>query len=121
MRLLFDYNVPAPLRHLLPDHDIHLAGQVGWGELSNGKLLLAAEQAGFEMLITADKNLRYQQNLAGRKIAIVVLPTQHMATLQEGIEQVASAIKGVLQGSFVELELPRRPLLRRPQPQDQSP
>ena len=88
MRLLFDHNVPAPLRHLLPDHDIHLAGQVGWGELSNGRLLLAAEQAGFEMLITADKNLRYQQNLAGRKIAIVVLPTQHMATLREGIEQV---------------------------------
>lgn len=73
MRILFDKSAPNGLaRHLL-GHTVATADQCGWGQLENGELLTAAEGAGFELLLTADKNLRYQQNFTGRKISILVL------------------------------------------------
>lgn len=74
MRILFDQGVPVPLRRELPDHDIRTAAEIGWSDLANGDLLNAAESL-FDLLITTDQNLRYQQNLTGRKIAILVLKT----------------------------------------------
>ena len=73
MRILFDHGVPAPLLRFLPGHIVEKAKDRGWDTLSNGDLLTAAEAAGFELLVTADKNIRYQPRLAGRRIAIVVL------------------------------------------------
>jgi len=73
MLVLLDQGVPAPLRHHLTEHSVKTASQQGWGTLSNGELLKAAEAAGFHVLLTADKNLAYQQNLKERAIAIVVL------------------------------------------------
>ena len=73
MRILFDHGTPFPLRSSLSGHIITRTQDMGWDRLSNGELLTVAEQSGFEMLLTTDKNIRYQQNLAGRKIAIVVL------------------------------------------------
>jgi hypothetical protein len=73
MLVLFDQSVPAPLRRALSTHVVVEVIERGWERLDNGALLDAAEAAGFELLVTADKNLRYQQNLTGRKIAIVVL------------------------------------------------
>jgi hypothetical protein len=70
---LFDHSTPAPLRHHLEGHEVKEAVELGWDKLSNGELPAEAEQAGFEVLVTADKNIRYQQNLTGRKIAIVVI------------------------------------------------
>jgi len=67
MLILFDHSTPAPLRQALTDHVVVEAVERGWGRLANGALLDAAERGGFELLITADKNLRYQQNLARRK------------------------------------------------------
>lgn len=70
MLILFDHGTPAPLASFLPEHTVRKAKDLGWDTLTNGELLKAAEEAGFEILLTTDKNIRYQQNLAGRKIAI---------------------------------------------------
>jgi hypothetical protein len=76
MRILFDQATPVPIRAYLERHVVSTASQQGWHTLTNGDLLTAAETAGFDVLLTTDKNLRYQQNLATRKIAIVVLGHQ---------------------------------------------
>ena len=68
MRILFDQGTPVPLRPFLKGHTVRTAAEEEWERLTNGELLTAAEAAGFELFVTTDKNLRYQQNLAGRKI-----------------------------------------------------
>jgi len=73
MKILFDQGTPVPLRRHLPGHSVMTAFEQGWGSLANGELLDAAERAGFELLVTTDQNLQYQQNLTARRIAIVVL------------------------------------------------
>jgi hypothetical protein len=79
MLVLFDHSTPAPLRGALKDHVVVEAVERGWERLGNGALLDAAEAAGFEIFVTADKNMRFQQNLAGRKIAVVILGGAHFA------------------------------------------
>jgi hypothetical protein len=73
MRIIFDQATPVPIRPYLQNHSLRTAAQEGWDKLRNGDLLTAAEAAGFDLLLTTDKNICYQQNLAGRRIAIVVL------------------------------------------------
>ena len=73
MRVLFDQGTPAPLRQALVGHVVETAYELGWATLKNGELISAAEAAGFEDLVTTDKNLKYQQNLTARTISIVVL------------------------------------------------
>jgi len=73
MRILFDHSTPAPLARFLPGHSVTKAKERGWDTLTNGDLLAVTEADGFDMLLTADKNMRYQQNLTGRRIALVVL------------------------------------------------
>jgi hypothetical protein len=73
MLILLDHSTPAPLRYPLKDHVVVEAFERGWERLENGALLDMAEEAGFQLFITADKNLRYQQNLTNRNIAILVL------------------------------------------------
>jgi hypothetical protein len=75
VRVLFDQGTPVPLRQVLVGHDVSTAYECGWSTLKNGELLAAAETQGFDVLVTTDKNLRYQQNLASRSIAILVLGT----------------------------------------------
>jgi hypothetical protein len=75
MLILFDHGAPPPLVPYLIDHTVVKAKDRGWDKLSNGDLLAEAERAGFEIFLTADKNIRYQQNLTGRRIAILVLST----------------------------------------------
>ena len=75
MRILFDHGTPAGIARSLPGHEITEAIERGWDRITNGELLKVAEAAGFELLLTTDKGIRYQQNLKGRKIAIVVLGT----------------------------------------------
>lgn len=91
MRLLFDANVPAKLRSHLPDHEVTRARALGWQELKNGALL-AAETAGFDVMVTGDKNLSYQQNLAGRKLALIVLPTIAWRILRQNTAPVLAAV-----------------------------
>ena len=73
MKILFDQGTPAPLRPYLAGHSVDTAYERGWSNLSNGNLLDAMERDGYQLLITTDQNLRYQQNLADRKLAIIVL------------------------------------------------
>jgi hypothetical protein len=73
MLILFDHVTPRGIARFLEGHSVTTAKDRGWDRLSNGDLLAAAERAGFDLLLTADKNMRYQQNLQGRRIAIVVL------------------------------------------------
>lgn len=73
MRILFDHCTPAPLRRRLPGHTVDTAYELGWSTLLNGALLDLAEQRGYEILITTDQGIRHQQNLASRKIGLVLL------------------------------------------------
>jgi hypothetical protein len=78
----------------------------GWDELENGDLLVEAEAAGFDVLLTTDKNLRYQQNLVGRKIAVVVLGKGRWTLIQPYVAQVVAAVNAATPGSFAEVEIP---------------
>ena len=73
MKILFDQGVPKPLQRHLGGHEVRRAFQQGWAAKRNGELLILAEQAGFEVLVTSDQNLRYQQSLTGRNIALLIL------------------------------------------------
>ena len=78
----------------------------GWDNLLNGDLIAAVEAAGFEVLLTTDKNMRYQQNLTGRKIAFVVIGNQQCPILRRHVEKIAAAVNAATPGSFVEVEIP---------------
>jgi hypothetical protein len=105
MRVLFDQGTPAPLRSALTAHAVFTAYEMGWSTLSNGDLLDAAE-AQFDAFVTTDKNLRYQQNLAGRRLAILVLPFASWPKLRSHAATIASAVTGLKPGDYLELTLP---------------
>ena len=102
MRILFDQGTPVPLRHALTTHTVATAYEEGWSKLDNGALLQEAEGA-FDVLITTDKNLRYQRELNGRQLAILVLPTTSWPRIRQHQAQVAAAIDTLRPGDFVEL------------------
>jgi hypothetical protein len=104
MRIIFDQS--TPVRPYLKGHIIRTAAQQGCARLTNGDLLTAAEVAGFDLLLTTDKNMRYQQNLAGRRIAIVVLGRQQWPQLRPHIQLVVDAVNGATPGSYVEVDVP---------------
>jgi len=106
MLILFDHSTPAPLRIALKYHIVVEAIERGWERLANGALLDAAEAAGFELFVTADKNLRYQQNLTDRKISIVVLGNAQWPVLRRYLERVVAAVNAATPGSFAEVEIP---------------
>ncbi len=106
MLILFDHSTPAPLRTYLKEHAVTEARDRGWDRLSNGDLLDAAEAAGFEVLVTADKNIRYQQNLTGRSIAIVELGTPRWRSVLRHVEKVVAAVGAVTAGSYTAVEIP---------------
>jgi hypothetical protein len=106
VRVLFDQGTPAPLRHLLPGHEVATAYERGWTTLKNGELLASAEINGFEVLVTTDTNLKYQQNLATRTIAIVVLGTTSWPRIKAAAEVVVAAVNASAQGSYAEVAVP---------------
>jgi hypothetical protein len=107
MLVLFDNGTPRTLaRYLIGHHTVTEARARGWGELANGELLTVAEAAGFEVLVTTDRNLRYQQNLAGRKIALVVLGQGRWSVIKRHIAEVLAAINAARPGSFTEVQIP---------------
>ena len=108
MLIIFDQATPVPIRAYLEGHTVRTAAQQGWDKLGNGDLLTAAEEAGYDILLTTDKNMRYQQNLAGRKIAIVVLGQQQWPRLRPHIQRVIEAVNAATPGSYAEVEIPFR-------------
>ena len=103
MKILFDHGTPAPLRRQLAGHVISTAYEMGWAKLSNGDLLAAAERS-FGVFITTDQNLRYQQNLGGRLLAILVLPTTSWPEIQRHINKVSDAVNALKPSDFIELQ-----------------
>ncbi len=106
MLILLDNGVPAPLRHVLKGHVVVEAFERGWDRLLNGELIAAAEAAGFEVLVTTDKNMRNQQNLGARKLAFIVLGNQQWPTLRQFVDKVVAAVDAVTPGAYVEVEVP---------------
>ena len=105
MKVLFDQGTPVPLRRALAAHAVETAFERGWSTLQNGELLAAAEAASFEVLVTTDKNLKYQQNLGNRSIAIVVLLTTSWPRIQLSLPRVVAAVDGATPGSYVEVHI----------------
>jgi len=103
MKILFDQGTPAPLRRALTGHSVATAYEKGWTDLDNGALLQAAE-AEFDALVTTDKNLRYQQNVTGRQLAILVLPTTNWPMIRVHLAQVVAAVAALRPGDFTELD-----------------
>jgi len=102
MRILFDQGAPVPLQRVLAAHGLETAWQRGWSELANGDLLTAAESAGFDLLLTTDQNLRYQQNLSRRRIAILVLTVANWPMLQPHAESIAAVVEMTQPGEYRE-------------------
>lgn len=102
MRILFDQGTPAPLRRYLPDDTVITAYERGWANLTNGNLLRVAETE-FDLLVTTDQNLGYQQNLTGRRLAILVLPTTRWPEIRDHVSRVAAAVAEVTPGAYREL------------------
>jgi hypothetical protein len=103
VQVLFDQGAPAPLRQFLISHQVSTAYERGWSTLKNGELLQAAELAGFDVLVTTDTNLKYQQNLANRRISIVVLSTTSWPRIKANVEPVILAVNSAVPGSYAEV------------------
>ena len=107
MLILFDNGTPRTLARFLIDHHMVTEARArGWEEIENGDLLREADAAGFEVLVTTDKNLRYQQKLAGRRIAIVVLGKGRWRLIRPQVAQIVAAVNAATPGSFAEVEIP---------------
>ncbi|MBA3314446.1 MAG: hypothetical protein M3552_00665 [Planctomycetota bacterium] len=103
MKVLFDQGVPVPLRRHFAGTSVETVYERGWSRLTNGELIDQAEQEEFDVFVTTDQKLRYQQNLAGRSIAIVVLLSTSWPRIRQHIDDVVSAAAGVMPGDFVEI------------------
>lgn len=102
MRILFDQGVPAPLRNSLADHTVATAHEMGWATLDNGALLSVLEGT-FDVLVTTDQSLEYQQNLLGRHLAVLVLPTTSWPKIQAHIAEIVEAVGRLRPGDFTKL------------------
>ncbi len=111
--LLFDRNIPNPLARYLTGFAIRRTDDEGWNTLKNGELLDAAERAGYFAMITADRNLCYQQNLFGRRLALLVLSTPRWTELREQVQAIQTGLNSLKAGGYMELTFPRPPLRRR--------
>ena len=105
MRVLFDQGTPAPLRHALVGHSVETAFELGWGTLQNGTLIVVAKAEGFDVFPATDKNLKYQQNLAGRRLAVIVLSTTSWPRIRGVTAKVLEAVDSAHLGSFIEVSV----------------
>jgi len=111
LKVLLDHNLPRQLKPLLLGHDVFTAREKGWDGLSNGNLLATAEGAGFEVMVTGDQNLTYQQNDRKRAIGLVVLTEINRRLLVVEVDRILTAIDRSGPGVYelVEIANPRRP------------
>lgn len=105
MQILFDQGTPAPLRSAFAGHDVATVHELGWSSISNGELLSQAENR-YDLFVTTDQNLRYQQNLAGRQLAILVLPTTSWPALRPHAADIATIGTTMTAGQYLEYTLP---------------
>jgi hypothetical protein len=107
MLILFDHGIPCLRGHCCPI-TVKRTQDLGWDTLNNGELLRAAEDAAFEIFLTTDKNILYQQNLAQRAIAIVVLGNSRWPLVQRHVDRVVAAMNAAKPGTYIEVEIPER-------------
>ena len=105
MKILFDQGTPVPLRRSLLSHKVDTAYERGWSTLTNGDLLDTAERDGYDLLVRTDRNLRYQQNLTNRQIAIVVLLSTSWPRIQKHHDEIRNAIDTIVPGAYLEIEI----------------
>jgi hypothetical protein len=103
MRVLFDQGTPVPLRESLKSHTVTTVYEKGWSRTRNGDLLQLAEQL-FEVFITTDRQLKYQQNLTDRQVAIVVLPTTSWPVIQKHTAKIAAVLDSISPGDLIEID-----------------
>ena len=108
MNILFDNGMPHALSQRLSGHEVSFARKVGWQELKNGDLIQKVENAGYNLLLTTDKDIRYQPNLQGRRIIIVALGSLRWPDVRLRIERIVLAVSAAPRRSFMEVEIPRR-------------
>ena len=106
MKILFDNCTPNPIARSLSGHEVTFARHIGWHELKNGELIQRAEDAGFELILSTDRNIKYQQNIAGGKIAILVLGQQNWNLLRPNIQFVVDAVNAAIPGGYAEVDIP---------------
>ncbi len=106
MRIILDHNVPAPLRYWLRGHQVETAYERDWADLTNGDLLSAAELAGFDLMITTDKGIRYQQNLTGRTLSLLVISTNDWTRIRGSEALVTAKLSSIQPGQYVEVNIP---------------
>ena len=105
MKILLDECVPFGLTKLLVQHECSTAQRLGWGGLENGDLIARADGE-FDVFVTADQNLRYQQNLLSRQIAILELSTNNFKQLRASVDLVVQTLEEIEPGQFVRLAIP---------------
>ena len=108
MRILFDQGTPVPIAAYLREHTVRTTLQEGWDRLVNGELLRVAEAAGFDVLLSTDNSIAYQQNLKGRKLAIVVISRNRWRLVQRMIRKIVAAVNAAEPGSYTLIEIPGR-------------
>ncbi|HZQ51268.1 MAG TPA: hypothetical protein VFB14_03675 [Bryobacteraceae bacterium] len=113
LRILFDKNVPYPLKRYLANCQVKMAEDEGWDRISNGELIACAEEAGYHILLTCDQNLSYQQNLTHRRISLVVLGSNIWPGVELRIEEITAELERAVPGSFEFVEIPHLPKRRR--------
>ena len=113
-RILLDEGVSAGVRAYLTGFSVEVVPQIGWAGKTNGELIAAAEEAGFDIMVTADQNIRYQQNLTNRRISLVVLTVNHWPTLRANIGRIVTAVETAGVGTYTTVTFPRPPKRRRP-------
>ena len=106
MRILFDHGTPSGIAPSLAGHEVTEAIELGWDRISNGELLTKAEAAGFDLLLTTDKNIQYQQNLKGRQIAIVVLGNSAWRIVRVHLDRIVAVVDKSAQGSYSAVDIP---------------
>lgn len=108
MRILFDQGTPVAIRDALSNHTVCTAREEGWSALSNGELLTAAEQAGFNVLLTTDTSLPHQQNLKGRKLAVVILSRNRWKIIQWRLTEIVAALNSATPVAYPIVEVTQR-------------
>src|ERR1700726_1493199 len=106
MRILFDHGTPSGIASALSPHEVTEARERGWDTISNGELLQAAEEAGFDLLLTTDKRIQYQQNLTNRKIAILALGNSTWRVVRLYLDRIPLALNEASPGSYSEVDIP---------------
>lgn len=106
MKILFDQGVPVPLRRFLHPHAVDTAAERGWSKLRNGDLLNQAESHGYDLFVTTDRNLRYQQNLSARTIGILVLGTTSWPRIRQCVDLLREKVGTFKASGYEEFTIP---------------